>query len=145
MCVYILYVYNNNIEDVVCVIIIHIYIYDVYLNTRPEISLFSLHPVTVFIISWCTANPHPLPTTATAARLLSTIFTLICTWCKTFIISFLFFFRNLSHCRHRYRAIGRRRPRLCTDPSHAARAGRARGPRGSATRVRPSSPLVDVE
>lgn len=131
----------------------HLYryiLYSIYIHikvyTRPEISLFLLHPVTVFI-----SDPHPpLPN---RYRLLSTIFTLRirirAQQCKTFFFFFLFslfnfFHRNLSHCVGTgTAAIGRRRPRLHAVPSHH-RLGCA-GPRGSTTRVRPSSPLVDVE
>lgn len=130
---------------------LHRYILYIYINTYK--GLYTTGNIAIFIAPGnCFYLRHP-PTLPNRYRLLSTIFTLrirIYARCsvKLFSLSFFFLFhffhRNLSHCVGTgTAAIGRRRPRLHAVPSHG-RLGCA-GPRGSTTRVRPSSPLVDVE
>lgn len=91
-------------------------IYIIYVHMTGNITIFIAPAVTVFISSPRAGLLQPI-----------VIYNFYpYTQRKTFFL-FLFFYvhRNLSHCRHRYRAIGRRWPRLRTDPSH--RLGELRG------------------
>jgi hypothetical protein len=106
----------------------------VHVYTRPEISLFSLHPATVFIFNPFHFVDCYLKILYPGTRSI-----------RLFVFIFiLFYFLSQPF------ALSAQVPSYWSLPTTPPRGsvpqlGQDAGPRGSATRVRPSSPLVDVE